>query len=54
MKPKLISKLSAADLVSQVDTTHLRVACSDRIRAKQLEQAINKNIKIKNHQYFKR
>ena len=44
MKPKLISKLSAANLVTQVDTTHLRVACYGRIRAKQLERCA---IKIK-------
>ena len=46
VKPKLIFKLSAADLVTQVDTTHLRVACYDRIRAKQLEHCAIK-IKIK-------
>ncbi len=44
IKPKLISKLSAANLVSQVDTIHLRVACYGRIRAKQLERCA---IKIK-------
>jgi hypothetical protein len=47
MKPKLISKLSAADLVTQVDTSYPRVACYDRIRAKQLEQCAIK-IKTKN------
>jgi hypothetical protein len=48
MRPKLIFKLSAANLVNQVDTTHLRVACYGRIRAKQLERcAIKIKIKIK-------
>jgi hypothetical protein len=48
IKPKLILKLSAANLVTKVDTPHLRVACYDRIRAKQLEQcAIKIKIKIK-------
>jgi hypothetical protein len=46
IEPKLISKLSAANLVSQVDTSYPRVACYDRIRAKQLEQCAIK-IKIK-------
>jgi hypothetical protein len=47
IKPKLISKLSAANLVSQVDTIHLRVACYGRIRVKQLERcAKKKNKKI--------
>ena len=46
MKPKLISKLSAANLVTQADTTYLRVDCCGRIRAKQLEQCAIK-IKIK-------
>jgi hypothetical protein len=46
IKPKLILKLSAANLVTKVDTPHLRVACYDRIRAKQLEHCAIK-IKIK-------
>jgi hypothetical protein len=44
MKPKLISKLSAANFVTQFDTSYPRVTCYDRIRAKQLEQCA---IKIK-------
>jgi hypothetical protein len=50
MKPKLISKLSAANLVTQADTTYLRVDCCGRIRAKQLEQCETK-IKIKIKKY---
>jgi len=46
MKPKLISKLSAANLVTQADTIYLRMTCYDRFRAKQLEQCAIK-IKIK-------
>ena len=46
IEPKLISKLSAANLVSQVDTIHLWVACYGRIRVKQLERCAIK-IKIK-------
>ena len=46
IKPKLISKLSAANLVTQVDTIHLRVTCYGRIRVKQLERCAIK-IKIK-------
>ncbi len=46
MKPKLISKLSAANFVTQVDTIHLRVTCYGRIRVKQLERCAIK-IKIK-------
>ena len=46
MRPNLILKSSAANLVNQVDTTHLRVACYGRIRAKQLERCAIK-IKIK-------
>ncbi len=53
VKPKLIFKLSAADLFTQVDTTHLRVACYSSIRAKQLERCVIK-IKIKNYQCFKK
>ena len=46
MRPNLILKSSAANLVNQVDTTHLQVACYGRIRAKQLERCAIK-IKIK-------
>jgi hypothetical protein len=46
VKPKLIFKLSAANLVTQVDTIHLRVTCYGRIRVKQLERCAIK-IKIK-------
>jgi hypothetical protein len=48
MKPKLISKLSAANFATQFDTSYPRVACYDRIRAKYLKRyAIKIKIEIK-------